>query len=399
MLQRPGYLANREVGKLDDYIGGLGIAQPPRISIKDDRFTLLDETGMSLADAALSIDVVIISVNKNASRIFYEKKVDQYGNKVYDPNNHDAPLCWSDNGVGPSKACSVPQAPTCGACPNAVWGSDVGLGGKPIPACGTIKKVAVLVSGHDGVFLLTVPPGSLGSFKQYIGTLAKMPASPEEIITRIKMENKELLFDTADWVPESYISYIETTIKNDDAATIVNRHDEARDPNAFVALPQYQGTQQAQPQPVQYQGVANTPPNVQPAPAVARRPPGRPPRNQQAIAAPPQGQPLQPIYAPPPQQQQPIYAPQPQQQPAFALPPQQQYAPPPQQHAPMQQQPQQGEILPPQQPSGFASGPVPGRPNGGAPAGFGFGMQQQPGAPDSNVTNMLSSAFNLPRRT
>lgn len=372
MLQRPAYLANREVGKLDDYIGGLGIAQPPRISIKDDRFTLLDETGMALAEATLSIDVVIIGVNKNASRIFYEKKVDQFGNKMYEANNHDAPLCWSDNGTGPSKSCSMPQAPTCGSCPNAVWGSDVGLGGRPIPACGTVKKAAVLVSGHEGIFLLSIPPGSLSSLKQYISTLAKMPASPEEIITRVKMENKELLFDAADWVPADYMPFIETTIKNDDAATIVNRFDEARDPNEFRALPA--PTTSPQPQTLSQTPVGQPLPPQQPSgPPPATRPVGRPVgsgRKQQQLAAPPQQPPQPSQYAPP--------------APPAPPPPQQQWGPPP-----------QGEVLPPQ--THYAP---PQQPNGGQPpVGFGFGMQGQPAQPDAKVTSMLSSAFNLPRRT
>src|SRR6185437_10452546 len=113
-------------------------------------------TGMTLAEPTLSLDVVIVSANKNASRQYYDP------NKPYDPTNSEGPLCWSDNGIGPSKACQQPQAATCASCPQAVWGSAVSkMTGKPIPACSTRKKLAVLVGGQDGMFLLVVPPDSL----------------------------------------------------------------------------------------------------------------------------------------------------------------------------------------------------------------------------------------------
>lgn len=331
LVARPNYLANRAVA-FDDFIGGLGIAQPPRISLKDDRFTLMDETGMTIAEPTLSLDVVIVSANKNASRQYYDP------NKPYDPTNSEGPLCWSDNGVGPSVACSQPQAPTCASCPQAVWGSAVSkMTGKPIPACSTRKKLAVLVGGHDGMFLLVVPPDSLGSLKQYMSALAKMPASPEELVTRIKMENKQLVFEAVDWVPESFMAYIAEKIESDDAASIVNRHDEARDPAEFKALgaPTAAVAQIPPPQP---QPAAFPPSGAPPAP----RPRGRPPKNapQTAPAAP---------------------------QPAFQAP---------------------QTVIPPQ----------PAAPPMQAPPGFGFGMQTAPQAPDPGVQGMLDRAFSLPRR-
>ena len=341
LVARPNYLANRAVA-FDDFIGGLGIAQPPRISLKDDRFTLLDETGMTIAEPTLSLDVVIVSANKNASRQYYDPS------KPYDPTNSEGPLCWSDNGVGPSKACASPQAPTCGACPNAAWGSAVSkMTGKPVPACSTRKKLAVLVGGQDGMFLLVVPPDSLGSLKQYMSSLAKMPASPEELVTRIKMENKQLVFEAVDWVPENFMAYIAEKIESDDAASIVNRHDEARDPAEFNKL-----TQVGAPAPQLRQStpeVAQQPAQIEPPRAEAPRR-GRPPK---AASAPPS-------FAPPPAPPAPI----PVQQPAYTSQQQQQ----------------------------TASQPV------AAPPGFGFGMQSQPQAPDPGVQGMLDRAFSLPRR-
>jgi len=327
LVARPNYLSNRSVA-FDDFIGGLGMAQPPRVSLKDDRFTLIDETGMTLAEPTLSLDVVIVSANKNASRQYYDP------NKPYDPTNSEGPLCWSDNGIGPSKACQRPQAATCASCPQAVWGSAVSkMTGKPIPACSTRKKLAVLVGGQDGMFLLVVPPDSLGSLKQYMSSLAKMPASPEELVTRIKMENKQLVFEAVDWVPEDFMGYIAEKMENDDAASIVNRHDEARDPAEFklIASP---GLPQSPPvqAPLMEQHPSLSPPNAVPP----RR--GRPPKFS-APTAPPTTPPQQTVI-------------------------------PPQSQAPAMQ----------------------------TPPGFGFGMQTAPPAPDPGVQGMLDRAFSLPRR-
>ena len=331
LVARPNYLANRAVA-FDDFIGGLGIAQPPRISLKDDRFTLMDETGMTIAEPTLSLDVVIVSANKNASRQFYDPS------KPYDPTNSEGPLCWSDNGIGPSKACQQPQAPTCGSCKQAEWGSAISkMTGKPIPACSTRKKLAVLVGGQDGMFLLVVPPDSLGSLKQYMSSLAKMPASPEELITRVKMENKQLVFEAVDWVPENFMGYIAEKIDSDDAASIVNRHDEARDPAEFKALTAPGFAVATQPAPREQQAPAQLAP---PRPAEAPRR-GRPPK----VASAP------PSFAPP----------------------------------------SVAAVVPPQTPAP-ASQPMQ------APPGFGFGMQAQPQAPDPGVQGMLDRAFNLPRR-
>jgi len=347
LVARPTYLANRAVA-FDDFIGGLGIAQPPRVSLKDDRFTLLDETGMTIAEPTLSLDVVIVSANKNASRMFYGE------NKPYDPNNNEGPICWSDNGVGPSKACQQPQSPTCGACEYAQWKWPSKMTGKPVPLCSTRKKLAVLVSGQEGMFLLTVPPDSLSGFKQYMGTLAKMPASPEELVTRIKMENKQLVFEAVDWVPEDFMGYIAEKMETDDAASIVNRHDEARDPAEFKVLPA---------------------PHGEPAQAIAA----------QSGLTPPAAPSLSPPNAVPPRRGRPpkLAAPAPQQQAINRIPVPLNDAPPP--AAPPQ--------FAPSQPASMTQG-------GGAPPppGFGFGMQSQPQAPDPGVQGMLDRAFSLPRR-
>ena len=79
VLQRPAYLANRTQSTLASTLsGGLGVAQPPRISLKDDRFTLLMPNGDRHPAVApsLTIDVIVVGGNPTASRIYYDASYD-----------------------------------------------------------------------------------------------------------------------------------------------------------------------------------------------------------------------------------------------------------------------------------------------------------------------------------
>jgi len=224
-LQRPAYLQAR--GPRADLsaklAAGLGVAQPPRISLKDDRFTLYMANGDKhpTVQPSLSLDVIVVGGNGNASKILYD---------TYDPDNPGTPICWSDNGVGPSERSSQPQSETCANCPQNVWGSKISAMGSKVQACATVKKIAVLVAGAgDTVFLLQIPPASLKPWRNYIAHLQNLDQTEAtEVITRIKLESKTLSFEPVDFVPEALLPSLDKIIESDEPAIVTGERDRPR---------------------------------------------------------------------------------------------------------------------------------------------------------------------------
>ena len=94
----------------------------------------------------------------------------------------------------------------CAGCPQAVWGSATSkLNGKPIPACSTRKKLALLYNGE--LFQLVIPPASLGNWKEYYGIIARIPNVGVNMIkTLIAFDEKKtgiLTFTASDFLDEA----------------------------------------------------------------------------------------------------------------------------------------------------------------------------------------------------
>lgn len=221
---RPNYVPSAEASALGTRLaGGLQAPRPNRISLKDDRFTLITESGQvhPTVPPALSIQAIIVGSNSHASRVFYDSD-------SFDADNPDAPVCWSDNGVGPSDKSAAPQSPTCAQCPKSVWGSAISkMTGKGIPACQGRKKIALLVAGAgNDPYLLDIPGGSTKAFGLYIAHIGnELHAAPEGIVTTITMVNKELAFTDAMWVPENMMAGVKQIVEGEAVNLVVNEHD------------------------------------------------------------------------------------------------------------------------------------------------------------------------------
>jgi hypothetical protein len=141
MNSLPSYLLNRQSrATTEDMVSGIGSSIPAHLSITDNRFTLVDASGNEKPVQTFHLDVCILGSNNNVSRIFYDPS------KKFSKGDNTPPLCWSDNGVGPSRQSSTPQSPTCAVCPHAEWGSAVSqMTGRGIPACQSGKKLAFIV--------------------------------------------------------------------------------------------------------------------------------------------------------------------------------------------------------------------------------------------------------------
>ena len=106
----------REGGKrlLDD--AATGNRMPPRVSIGGNRFTLIDHAGQRVEVPFMrdgpALDVVFVDRNEHMSKLLWNLE------GTYNPNEVAPPMCFSDNGVGPSSMSTDPQSATCSGCPS-----------------------------------------------------------------------------------------------------------------------------------------------------------------------------------------------------------------------------------------------------------------------------------------
>src|SRR5215471_9135416 len=215
----PSYLQNyNRSGAVQGMTAGLGISRPAHVSLRGGKFRLVSATGVEILVPTHHLDCIIIGAQFNASRLYY--------GQVYDENNPGPPVCFSDNGTGPSVNSLEPQAPTCAVCRWNERGSDTTFTGKPTTACTKKKKLAVLIPGdpHPGlnVYELQVPIASLSVLRQYSDWAAQQavpgwnrPCSVGDFITRLgwdAQKNFRLTLDAVGWVDEramELVAYID----------------------------------------------------------------------------------------------------------------------------------------------------------------------------------------------
>ncbi len=241
--QLPAYLQNRQSKAVAAALrANLGAGSPPYLSIEGNRLTLVDAVGNALPvqtyDPQIGpyIDVNIVDVNNHISKIFFDPDT------PYDPKATERlpPLCWSDNGVGPSRQASNPQSPTCAACPNNVWGSATSkVTGKGIKACSDLQKLAFTTAGHKTVFLLRIPPNSLTEMRAYTGKFASGEVGDiTDVVTRIYFKQGiqgTLQFQAVSYIDEATAALREAIAVAKSADAIVGRLDTVHP--AMLGLP------------------------------------------------------------------------------------------------------------------------------------------------------------------
>lgn len=247
--QLPAFLLNRPTkGLVQTAAAGLATARPPHISRSGNKFTLVDGAGnrkpVTLMDPKTGhvyIDVVIVDANQHTSRMYFDGP--------WREDNPDPPACWSDNGTGPSVHATKPQSRVCAGCPKAEWGSSVSkITGKPIPACQSSKKLAVIVVGDDSdmVYEFSVPPGSFSDkehgWLRYVNSIAgymigNRHADLSDVVTRISFVGTGVLsFQPASIITEDLVERIDAAWASDKTAKIVGLEDKARDPSLPIGV-------------------------------------------------------------------------------------------------------------------------------------------------------------------
>ena len=235
----PGALANRQRASVMDDMGtGLGASRGAHISLKSGRFKLVNAAGMETPVQSLALDVIVIAASPVVNRVMYGD---------YDPTLESPPICFSDNGRGPSVNAVSPQSPVCETCPNNVRGSDTTFSGKPTTACQRRKKLAVILPGDPAVnvYELQVPPASLTHLKEYRDWIARQ-ASPfgravdiADLVTRVEWSTEKqfvLTFRPVGWASdERTLQVIDYIDQNHLADTAIGLNDQPCDPQQVAA--------------------------------------------------------------------------------------------------------------------------------------------------------------------
>lgn len=311
----------RKRSVLADMVSGIGFGQPPRISIKGGRFSIVDTAGNALpanfVDQQLGyyLDIVICDANPAQSKIFFGRD--------YQDGDDSPPACFSDNGVGPSSNASQPQAQSCAVCPNNMIGSAVSrLTGDGIKACRDQKKLAAFVVGApvpDEIYLLVVTPGTLKNMRAYAGTLDRNGQDPADVVTRVYFaagQTGVLNFVAVSEIDQTMDARLERAAEDGRTDAIVGRNDVARPAGAPLPAIGHQGAPALpppQPPPHQFQPSGPTNGTYQPPPQafVAAQQPQQAPPPPATTAAPATRRRGRAAAAPPPPQQAPVQHQQP----------------------------------------------------------------------------------------
>jgi len=197
----------------------------PVISIKGkvfhiqrgDERELVTKTGTD-DEPASALEVVILSVNPNKSKVFY--------NSGFVEGSVAKPTCYSNDGLAPASDAEEPQSKKCNVCPHNQWGSRITENGGKGKACGDSMRLCVSPAGMiNDPMLLRVPAATLKTLGQYGSQLAKRGVEPQYVVTRVGFDynvaHPALTFKAMRFVEEAELATVESTLT--DEADIIDQ--------------------------------------------------------------------------------------------------------------------------------------------------------------------------------
>lgn len=171
-----------------------------------------DESG----DPSASLEAVIVAVNPNKSKVYYDSG--------YQDGSVAKPTCYSNDGNAPAADAEQPQAMKCAACPNNQWGSRITDNGGKGKACGDSMRLAIASPDQlNDPMLLRVPAASLKTLGAYGQQLAKRGVEPHHVVTKIGFDydvaHPALTFKAVRFVDAEELDEIEA-VRVDEEETI-----------------------------------------------------------------------------------------------------------------------------------------------------------------------------------
>jgi hypothetical protein len=204
----PAYLKSADVAQLNSDLLAHGSAGGfPVISIKGKIFAVKRDGVRTIVpnprdpeSAATSIEVVLLKVNKNKSKVFYAT-----GWKEGDDSK---PTCFSNDGKAPDTSVEKPQSKSCAACKHNQWGSKISDSGTKLKSCADSIRMAVAPVGQiNDPMLLRVPAASMSAVGEYGSMLAKRGAAYNAVATRVGFDieapTPKLTFKAVGYLSES----------------------------------------------------------------------------------------------------------------------------------------------------------------------------------------------------
>lgn len=164
----------------------------PIISIKGKVFTEVRDGERKIIpnpkdpdSPATYIEVVLVKVNKNKSKVWYATGYSEGGEAK-------KPDCYSSDGVAPNADSEKPQSKTCATCKFNEWGSKITEGGKKAKMCTDTVRMAIAKPDLlNDPYLLRVPPATLKPLGEYGAMLAKRGVKYNGVVTRISFDPAE----------------------------------------------------------------------------------------------------------------------------------------------------------------------------------------------------------------
>ena len=160
-------------------------------------------------DPASFLETVIVAVNPNKSKVFYDSG--------YEEGSVAKPTCYSNDGLAPAMDAETPQAKSCAACPNNAWGSRITDNGGKGKACSDSMRLAIAAPGQlNDPMLLRVPAASLKTLGQFGQQLGKRGVEPHHVVTKIGFDynvaHPALTFKAVRFVEADELSEIESVL-------------------------------------------------------------------------------------------------------------------------------------------------------------------------------------------
>lgn len=266
LTQVPAYARNVKSKAMEAMAGGIsGAGVGNRISIRANRFRLVQggQDTETLPDPYL--DVVIFAMAPSVQRLYYKE--------AYEQDSKARPTCFSTDGKVPSDESEEKQSPQCATCPQNVKGSARQGGGK---ACAYKKRVVMLppsdLTGepyaHDvngqSMFGEQLESQNKFSFKGYYEKLRLHNVDISAIVTRLSFDDSasvpKLHFTPLRALTEEEYAVVQSRMEDDQVQLML------KDLTNEVEVEAFETAQQAKPAPQKMKATpAPAPEPVQPA--------------------------------------------------------------------------------------------------------------------------------------
>ena len=224
----PSFLKNVDRANLNADLIAHASSGFPVISIKGKVFAVVRDGERELQmnpkdpdSAATSLNVVLLKVNKSASKVFYLKGYDK------DTSEGQKPDCYSNDGIEPAADAQNKQAKKCATCAHNQWGSRISeRGATKGKACSDAVRMAVAPAGQlNDAMLLRLPPASIKAIGEYGQMLAKRGVEAHMVVTKVgfdlQAESPKLTFSAVGLLDDEGFAEVQEMRRADIVASIL----------------------------------------------------------------------------------------------------------------------------------------------------------------------------------